>query len=61
MCGSSSGRAAAFSSASGAALSQEIADGKIDVQSAFAMDTLYIQITTVKVIESSVLLCTFTQ
>jgi hypothetical protein len=31
--------AAAFFSASGAALSQEVADGKIDVQSACALNT----------------------
>jgi hypothetical protein len=34
MCASSSGCAAAFFSASGAALSQQVADGKINIQSA---------------------------
>jgi hypothetical protein len=34
-------RAAAFFSASGAALSQEVADGKINVQSACALNTQY--------------------
>jgi hypothetical protein len=33
MCASSCGRAAAFFAASGAALSQQVADGKINVQS----------------------------
>jgi hypothetical protein len=37
-------RAAAFFSASGAALSQEVADGQINVQSACALDTRYIYI-----------------
>jgi predicted nucleic acid binding AN1-type Zn finger protein len=41
MCASSSGRAAAFFSASGAALSQEVTDGKMNVQSACALDTRY--------------------
>jgi hypothetical protein len=42
MCASSSGREAAFFSASGAALSQEVADGKFNVQSACALITRYI-------------------
>jgi hypothetical protein len=41
MCASSSGFAAAFSSASGAALSQEAADGKTNVQSACAVNMVY--------------------
>lgn len=42
MCASSSGRAAAFFSASGAALSQEVDDSKINVQSACALTTVYV-------------------
>jgi hypothetical protein len=38
----SSGRVAAFLSASGAALSQEVADGKINVQSACALNMVYV-------------------
>jgi hypothetical protein len=34
-------RAAAFFSASGAPLSQEVAEGKINVQSAYALNTRY--------------------
>jgi hypothetical protein len=43
MYASSSGRAASFFSANGAALSQQIADGKINVQSACALSTRYIR------------------
>jgi hypothetical protein len=39
MCASSSGRTAAFFSESGAALSQQVADGKINVQSVCALIT----------------------
>jgi hypothetical protein len=42
MCASSSSRTEAFFSASGAALSQEVADGKISVQSPCALNTVYI-------------------
>jgi hypothetical protein len=38
------GRAAALFSASDAALSQEVADGKINVQSACALNTVYIRL-----------------
>jgi hypothetical protein len=41
MCASSSGRATAFFSASYAALSQEVANGKINVQAACALNTVY--------------------
>jgi hypothetical protein len=41
MCASSSGQAAAFFSASGTALLQEVADSKINVQSACTLDTQY--------------------
>jgi hypothetical protein len=40
-------RAAAFFSASGAAQSQEVADGKINVQSACALNTRYIAYVTI--------------
>jgi hypothetical protein len=40
MCASSCGRAEAFLSASDAAVSQEVADGKISVQSACALNTV---------------------
>jgi hypothetical protein len=43
MCASSSGRAASIFSASGAALSEQVADGKINVQSAYALITRYLQ------------------
>jgi hypothetical protein len=42
MCASSSGRAAAFLSASGWGLSQETAERKVKVQSALALNTIYI-------------------
>jgi hypothetical protein len=41
MCASNSGRVAARVSASDTALTQEVADGKINVQSACALDTWY--------------------
>jgi hypothetical protein len=41
MCASSYGRAEAFLSASDAAVSQEVADGKISVQSACALNTMW--------------------
>jgi hypothetical protein len=43
MCASSSGRAAAFFSASGEAPSQEAADANINVQSACALNMVYIK------------------
>jgi hypothetical protein len=42
MCANSTGRAQAFVSASDAAVSQEIADGNISIQSACALNTRYI-------------------
>jgi hypothetical protein len=39
MCANSYGRAAAFFSASGAALSQQVADGEINVQPVCALIT----------------------
>jgi hypothetical protein len=47
MCASSSGRAAAFFSASDAALSQQVADGKITVHSACALITRYIPVNSI--------------
>jgi hypothetical protein len=41
MYASSSGHAAVFFSAGGTALSQEVADSKINVQSACALNTVY--------------------
>jgi hypothetical protein len=41
MCATCTGRAAAFFSASGPSLSQEVADGKINVQSACPLNTMY--------------------
>jgi hypothetical protein len=41
MCANSTGRAQAFLSASDAAVSQEVADGKIGIQSACALNTRY--------------------
>jgi hypothetical protein len=41
MCASSSGRAEAFFLASGAALSQEVANVKMNVQSACTLNTVY--------------------
>jgi hypothetical protein len=38
MCASCTGRAGAFFSASGPSLSQEVADGKINVQSGSALN-----------------------
>jgi hypothetical protein len=43
MCASISGRTAAFFFASGAAVSQQVANGKISVQSACALITWYIE------------------
>jgi hypothetical protein len=45
MCASSSGCAAAFFSASGAALSQEVADGKMNVQAACSLNMVYMTYT----------------
>jgi hypothetical protein len=42
MCASSSGGTEAFFSASGTALSQEVADGKINIQSARTLNKVYI-------------------
>jgi hypothetical protein len=39
MCANSTGRAKTFFSASDAAVSQEVADGKISIQSAYALNT----------------------
>lgn len=47
MCANSSGRATAISSAGGASLSHEVADGKISVESASAMNTLYLSIVNI--------------
>jgi hypothetical protein len=47
MCASSTGRAAAFFSASDAALLQEAADGKINVQSACALNMVSVTILEV--------------
>jgi hypothetical protein len=41
MCANSTGRAQAFLSASDAEVSQEVADGKISIQSACALNTRY--------------------
>jgi hypothetical protein len=41
MCANSTGRAQAFLSASDAAISQEVSGGKISIQSACALNTLY--------------------
>jgi hypothetical protein len=45
MCANSTGRAQAFLSASDAAVSLEVADGKINVQSACALNTRYNSLT----------------
>jgi hypothetical protein len=42
MCSNSTGRAQAFLSASDAAVLQEVADSKIGIQSAFALNTRYL-------------------
>jgi hypothetical protein len=42
MCANSTGCAQAFWSASDAAVPREVADGKISIQSACALNTLYI-------------------
>jgi hypothetical protein len=44
MCANGTGRAQAFLSASDVAVSQEVADGKISIQSACALNTRYILI-----------------
>jgi hypothetical protein len=41
MCANSTGRAQAFLSASDGAVSQEVADAKISIQSACALNTRY--------------------
>jgi hypothetical protein len=41
MCANITGRAQAFLSASDAAVSQEVVDGKISIQSAWALNTRY--------------------
>jgi hypothetical protein len=44
MCANSTGRAPAFLSASDAAVSQEVADVKISIQSACALNTRYFHV-----------------
>jgi hypothetical protein len=46
MCASCSGHTVAFFSASGPLLSQEVADGKINVQPACALNTVYNEMMT---------------
>jgi hypothetical protein len=46
MCANSTGRAQAFLSASDAAVSREVADGKISIQSARALNTRYVYFIT---------------